>query len=583
MKRLLTLCLMLATAHLIAQPDNLSIYRGPFTMGHSLLPAEQGNWLVGGSAGAFMGYPAFQPYLALIDAQGDVVWERFLNELPYVELGTVTGMAYDSILQVYYVTGYVSGCDYGLPGFLYQLSADGLVNWYVETPYYFSKHYLALRPGQGAVIAGEYPMLVQYYDSSGQLVQEAGLEDEYAFTPRGLAQAGNYTAVLCGERILLIEWNSGGWDVTAETSILGGYGIQYIPEDSTLIVLAEGKVLKLSANLELLDEADISSYGYFYRLACADGRCYALGANTSPPFVALTFDTALNGLYSFDVNGAYNHPMNLATRGGQLFITGNAVPDPQSVFHEGLAEFYSYRGSSLFLKSWGPNGSSGSSGMDVALSDASFGDFHANVQNAFCGFSNQYMDLQITNIKVRVSNNSALPLNQVQLNATFFPCSYICSTIQTINQSYNNLNLLPGASVTLFFPNIQTQPLPYANSTNLCIWASGPNGKLDDHFEDNEACLNFTINGSEEAGPALPEPAIFPNPVSETLNVRFGQELPAGARLYVTNALGQEISGQLMDKPVSEWQLGMGHAPSGLYLLAIELGNQKVTRRFVKQ
>ena len=588
MKRHLTLCLYfwIVGMPLMAQPINLSLNRGPFTFGHTLIPAKDGNWLVGGSAGFIMGYPAIDPYIALVRADGEILWEHFLNDIPYSELGTVTDMAYDPVLQVYYATGYLSGCDYGLPGFLYQFSSDGQVNWYLETPFYFSTHNLALQAGEGVVIAGEYPMLLQYYDASGNLLQEADLADAYNLLPLDLAGMGNNTtAVLGEEQLLLLNWGAGGWAVTAEMAVGGGQALSFIPEDTTLIVLGETKAYKLSASLEVIAEADISSFGEYPLLACSDSHCYALGSKPDEPFLALSFDAGLNTFQSFAFDGAYNHPSGMSTRNGVLFVTGNAVPDSQdSFFPGGLSGFYRYRGSDLFLQSWQADGTPTTSGMDVEVLNASFGDLQASLMEGGCDFSSdQHMNIQASNIRVRLRNNSSVTLNRLQLNAGLFPCSFICSTIQTFNRTYSNLNLAPGATVILDFPDIQTFPLPYSNPFELCIWASGPNEKLDDHFEDNEACLTFVISSTEEVRAALAGLTLFPNPAPETLNIQFGAELTQDARLSITNTLGQEVMNRAVNKGERELQLGIGYLPAGAYVLVVKAGEESVARRFVKR
>lgn len=576
------LILLLGLARLEAQPVNLSLNRGAFTFGWSILPVGGDKWLAGGSAGAFMGYPAFQPYLALFSAEGELIWERFLDDSPYSEIGAVTDLAYDSVLQVYYAAGFLSGCDYGIPGFLYQLSADGGTNWYRETPYYFSEHYLGLRPGQGIVAGGKYPLFLQYIDSSGELVQEANLE-EYGFTLNGLEQAGQHTALLAEEQILLIEWSSGGWSVTGEAAIAEGRGIRFVPEENCFIALAGGRAIRLSAGLELLAEADISAFGSFRKIACAEGRCFALGEKPGSPFRALRFDTGLNEFYGFDVNGAYYAPAALAARGGQLLLAGRAVPDVQETFAEEIATFYAHRGSSLFLQSWDADGTPAASGLDVEVLDVGFADFQGSAEEGFCNFSSQYMNAHVSGIRVRVRNNGAQVLNSLRLNAGFFPCGFICSTIQTVNRDYDALGLAPGETLVLDFPDVLTFPLPYSNSFELCIWASAPNGRLDDRFEDNESCLSFAISRIKEAAPAIAAPDIFPNPASESLNVRFSEAWPAGARFSILNTLGRELWNFLPDEPAEELQIGLEHLPPGVYLLVAEHAAIKVARRFVKQ
>ena len=77
-----------------AQPLNRSFHRQPINLGDQLLPTSiSGSWLIGGSAGQYMGYPVFRPWLALADATGLPVEVSRYTEATTIGAAYLAGMA----------------------------------------------------------------------------------------------------------------------------------------------------------------------------------------------------------------------------------------------------------------------------------------------------------------------------------------------------------------------------------------------------------------------------------------------------------------------------------------------------------
>ncbi|MCC6754700.1 MAG: Omp28-related outer membrane protein [Saprospiraceae bacterium] len=78
--------------------------------------------------------------------------------------------------------------------------------------------------------------------------------------------------------------------------------------------------------------------------------------------------------------------------------------------------------------------------------------------------------------------------------------------------------------------------------------------------------------------------AINPNPVGDKLMIQFPSRLPEKARLVVTNLLGRVLhTSSLKNNPAGILELDVQRFDRGIYFARIESGNNRITKKWVKQ
>ena len=523
------------------QPLNRSLHPQPINLGDKLLATTiNGAWLAGGSAGLYMGYPVFSPYLALADAEGNLLWERYLNDPEAVELGRVNSLSEDAMAEAFYVAGSVSGCDYLIPGYIYRLDKNGQTIWYKNSDPFYNPIATAL-PLQGILVSERGTGHLEWHDMAGQLTMSFDFNDEFGLQVVEMLTIGVQTVALLGKnQVLLTEWADGEVQVTAQLQLQGAQSISRAPSGQ-LALLASEKIYVLDASLNILHEQNLSEYGSFGKVSCSTGRCYAAGQSPEGNYIALALDAELNYQLAIDMGPGYNYPADMAALEDGLMAIGTALPEKtESEPYLNQSLFNTSKGSDIFLRSWAADGTPTPSQRNIAVEEVLVGQHDITTLPEGCSpFNDGQMQGSFSEIAVRIRNEGNIAINRLELNTVFVPCWFICYTQQNGSRTYDGLNLAPGASAILDFGNVQTWPLPLANTLDLCIWASGPDGRLDDDFSDNSACFKVVLTEVTEPPGVAGSFDLYPNPASSWLEVRFNAPLEGDAELKAIGPLGQ--------------------------------------------
>lgn len=584
--RKLFLCIsFIFIQHLLpAQAVNRSLHLQPVNMADQLLPTTiNGAWLIGGSAGQYMGYPVFRPWIGLADADGNLIWDRYLNDAEAVELGQVNSLSEDTLGEVFYLAGAVSGCDYLIPGIIYMLDKNGQTLWYKSSDPFYNPIATAL-PLQGVLVAEKGAGLVEWHSMSGEIVVPADFSDEFNLQLVKMLTTGLNTVAFLGQRqVILTEWADGEVEVTASISMEGGKSISRGPSGQ-LAVLAGEKLYLLDDTLNIRQELPLSSYGSFEEVSCNAGRCYAGGQSPEGGYIALVLDESLGYLQTIDLGPAYYYPNSLAAReSGGLMVLGTALPqETDATPYASQGVFITTEGSDIFLRSWHEGDAPTLSRRDIAVEEVTIAQHDIITRQGDCyPAGNGYMQGAFSGIEVQINNKGSETVNRIELNAVFKPCWFICYTQQNISRTFSGLSLGPGESATLSLGNIQTWPLPLQGAFSLCAWASGPDGQLDDEFGDNHACASVVVSdvGQESAGSIT----LFPNPASDFLEVQFEKPLTAEAVLEIRNPMGQCLHRQRLARGQAVARLPAEQLAAGVYYLAFHGGQEVVAFPWIKQ
>jgi hypothetical protein len=76
---------------------------------------------------------------------------------------------------------------------------------------------------------------------------------------------------------------------------------------------------------------------------------------------------------------------------------------------------------------------------------------------------------------------------------------------------------------------------------------------------------------------------VFPNPVEDVLHLEWQNNLPLSSRLSITNVLGKEIYVSQIKAGSRDIQIPVQDYSKGIYFVRIQNGNDKVSRKWIKQ
>ncbi len=232
---------------------------------------------------------------------------------------------------------------------------------------------------------------------------------------------------------------------------------------------------------------------------------------------------------------------------------------------------------SAFIKEFAIDGATAITAKDAALIQVSAGS-QIEVENSFGIFY-----ITIPDISVIVENMGPTTMNRLNVNLHLPDMQlpiWECFTFQSFSKSFENLNLQPGASMTL---NWGEQVLlfgedPTGQPLEICLWTSLPDHHLETNNDNDVSCTEVLVAAHE------PFPIAFHhafNAVADELYLEMQTDVDyAKAKAYIFNAVGQlvhseGITGARQTLPLQE-------LPDGAYFLQIVSGERVGWGKFAK-
>ena len=105
--------------------------------------------------------------------------------------------------------------------------------------------------------------------------------------------------------------------------------------------------------------------------------------------------------------------------------------------------------------------------------------------------------------------------------------------------------------------------------------------KLDEHGCNVPGC--HLIDGTTEPRVQLYGSIVYPNPTSGVLTIELNRPAVNDAKFTITDMLGKEMFGSVIQAQTTEWQLDMSSYPNGIYLLTLSGESVMHTVKVVKQ
>ncbi len=553
-----------------AQDLNLALQSDFFSFAHVVIPVEEDKWLVGGEVGRFYGFPAFNPYLAMIDDQGNLLWERRIHNI----LGTERGLV-NKIIPTekgnFLVIGEASGCDYGLPGFLAEYDIEGNQLSFKEV---FEVGQISVQLPSGDLLTGHSDWSnFGRVDQAEGLIWEKQLYFSHQFRLRDLALTPDGRAYALGERWLFrIDPEEG--EILVDIPIQAGVKLLSLQDQNGIWLLQEGKLQRFNADLQLIHEVAINPEVEGYALQEINGEIYVMGRNANQETAILVYHQDLEFLRDFSVMDRHFLVKDVAYRNSELLFVGNKIAGEfegaVNLYYEELP--FRIKGSHIFTHSFDTVGQRIDNPLDIAVEGISYvGTPNPEDLGYYC------QSVTFSQVEVKIENTGEEVLAEVSLNSRFNRCQGICASAFTYFYTFEDLNLAPGESISLPVGDIHAPGIPEQDEVELCFWISRPNNKIDRQGANDMSCQRLLINEVRDLDENF-QINLFPNPTREHLYLAFDRMPPADLEGRIFNTLGQTLHSFRVPKGIQRKQLMIQHLPPGSYYLSLE----DYTEKFVK-
>ena len=553
-----------------AQDLNLALQSDFFSFAHVVTPVEGDKWLVGGEVGRFYGYPAFNPYLAMIDDEGNLIWERRITNILGTERGLVSKII-PTPKGTFLVVGQASGCDYGLPGFLAEYDIDGNQLHFQEQ---FDLGTLTVQLSSGGFLTGNLEWgSFSRVDQEEGLVWVKSLYSPYQFRLRDLALSLDDQAFALGEK-WLFRFDPEEGEILVETPVETGMKLLSPKGQDEVWVLQEAKLQRFDLDLELIDEIDLSSNTLFYDLREINEEIYLLGRDANQNTHLFVYDKTLQPLRDFNLTDRHFSVKDLAYRNGALISVGNKiVGDFEWANHIYYLELpFRMQGSHIFTQAFDTIGQRADNPLDIAVAGISY---QGTPIPEDLGYSCQ--SITFSGVEVKIENQGEEVLHEVSLNSRFNRCQGICGSAFTYFYDFENLNLAPGESISLAVGDIHAPGIPEQDEVELCFWVSKPNGKVDNQGANDLNCQRLIVNDISAIDQSL-ELSLLPNPAWDFLQVNFSEGLSTNEVGYIYNTLGQVLQSFILPKGIKRSELDIQDLPAGSYYLSIGPYSEKFVK-----
>lgn len=554
-------CWLFGLSFLSAQNLNLALQSDFFSFANVVTPVQEDKWLVGGEIGSFYGYPMFHPYLAMIDAEGNLIWERRITNILGTERGAVNKII-PTKTGTFLVIGEASGCDYGLPGFIAEYDEEGNQLSFKER---FEVGPIAVQLSSGDLLTGT-PDWSNFgrVDQDEGLIWEKQLYFSHQFRLRDLALSADESAFALGERWLFqVDPEEG--EILVDVPIEKGVKLLSLEDHAGIWLLQQNKLQRFDSDLNLIEEISLNANTEYYAMQELKGEIYVIGRDMNQETAVQVFDFELNSIRNFTTMDKHFLVKDLAYRNNELLFVGNKMAGD----FEGSVNMYygelpfRVKGSHIFTQSFDTLGQRANNPLDVAISGLLFQGTPA-VEDL--GYNCQ--SVTFSAVEVKVENTGQEILDKVSLNSRFNRCQGICQSAFTYFYTFEDLNLAPGESVLLPVGDIQAPGIPQAEEVELCFWISTPNGKIDSQGANDMSCQRLLINDVPEVDQSS-WLRLFPNPTKGKLHLDLGTGLTSNQIGQIYDALGRLIKQHNFVQGISIQTIDVSELPEGTYYLKL--------------
>ena len=422
------------------------------------------------------------------------------------------------------------------------------------------EYLMAPLPDGGFLLLSEGWVELQRRNGEGELIWEKDPPDQSDGILDFLTLSGDTTVILTYHTTYLLD---------GQGNVIESY--QYVFDkikpapDGNFYGILDDTLFLLTPTLELLDNMTLPAIPRDF--ASSD----SILAILTPTNTIFSFDHDFNSLDSIQVDDYY--PLEYV----------EALP--QGIIVSGTAAFGIWRSETPFLKEVSNNGVFTDNSKDIGITNVEAIGTPVISDPDFVEYQLTYDSLRIT-----VQNFGDSTVDSLKLNSSFpdiwleFEPSTTCIIYQRPFKKYNNLSLLPGESIDLYWRDfsIVFEESP-EDDFEICVWTSLPNKNIDNNPGNDLFCTDFLVT-DKEAIPTDFSWNLFPNPVNDYLNIQMEAPLKGckDCLIRIMDISGRERFVNNMDHLSQAVRIPVWDWAAGLYFIQY-IGDEGIfeTSRFV--
>lgn len=564
MQKTLNLILFLCAFSIQAQEINLTIGDQLYNYVSDVIPLETGDWLVVADVSDIVTGYEIRPRLLRVSAQNAIEWSVTLPP-SYSDYSSIA-LRYDALLQQCYLVHQQFECDLIAPDVTYAFDIDGNLLWTDNlasefVSYFNSATTIAMVPGEGVFSLG-------YQDlSAGTLLfrdAAAGITQEYPYD--GPTFSGIYywrpdTLLLTrGNRLLYATYNAGALHIFSE-QVLSDNDLQtlHVLNDSVVYSQYNNSITRydyvVSSGSFLADTTvNLPTNGFTYRLSFDNNELFAVVGQS-----IFTYSQDLRERSARELNIPGTRLLGAASNNQDLVIFGNTIiadnvePQPQEGFIYSLAEepLLNRDLELVSVSSTGIVETENPQGMPVFVFDS---------------------------ISVIVYNAGLDTVSSLHVKIQKRGQSSICPGFIGLNASFENLQLLPGDSISLYLGSLPGYLAFYGNT--LCAWVGTEASPVETDFTNNISCTEVDIINALETPSSVSSLRVYPNP---TNNLLYFNNTGQWQYYHLFDARGVLLQQAPLPAGEATMQLDVADLPVGLYHLVLDGREGRAQARVVKE
>ncbi|MBI2271235.1 MAG: T9SS type A sorting domain-containing protein [Bacteroidetes bacterium] len=440
--------------------------------------------------------------LSRYDSVGNSKW--VLNTIvPSMDIGPLSDMINSGDSNIV-LTSYVTPCDIGTPaGFVTKCTRSGKLIWKLKF-----KGDLISAPRPNHIKELRSGKLIVSSDSSIYCISEIGDSLWSVKYNHGII----YSTEENLSKELIIGTSKGVIRADSNGVLLNFYSFQspvkniISANDSTYFITTGTSILKLNTVFVPMKTLDLSTkYAQLNLLRKSNYGLWIAGIrkSDSAPLIAKVDSSTLLYLYDFSFVGDFLQVYDMNIDGKKIVVAGIVA---------------GFKNNHQFIKSFDYLGNCTKQNTDIGITDMKLDTAYLyRIPSWPTGY-------HFINFKplLTLKNFGSTTISSFAINTSFYLATPICGT-STYTHKFDTI-ILPGDSIMFHMP-LLSDGFIYStggnvNYSNLCLWTSVPNNKIDIDHSNDSYCTSFSVPVSiNEIFPLDEYIKVFPNPTYSNIQL----------------------------------------------------------------
>lgn len=443
---------------------------GFFTYPNKILPLSNGEIIIFSEKYESGGWGRNPLQINKLDASGNLIWTNTYSQYGYFHYFGGTAVGADNSIYLSFVTG---ECDYLANYIMMKLDSDGNDIW-IKTNNDTLRSFKGLKMTADGGFWTLTNLGLYKYDSNGNHIQTIELPSPYIYNFDYNISTEEFVIPFRDTDDIIKLMRVGADGSTQEIELIEQV---FLPEvyfrGDDVLVKYYRDILKYDRELNLVSSIKLP-------------KAYPI-LNFEDEYIYIAHNEYEYS--SFDRNHVYSDILKLNEN---LEIIDNArwqygdITDIKTIDKALYISGSEYK--HTYLKEINDDFTHTNLNTDIGVVDIVATGDSTCIGSNYCPVCNY----DVTGIQVLVQNFGTETINYFELNTLYYNgCGSICYDAQSAMMIYDNVNLAPGETHTVDFPNLNLWNQP--RDTRMCLYTTRPNKLLDKDHDNDRTCSDFEV------------------------------------------------------------------------------------------